>query len=201
MNIRKLKIKNLQQGYTIIETMIAVSVFLVVITMGMSSLLNANLVHQKSEDMRSILDSLSFVMEDMSRNLRTGYGYQCFTSQALNSGTLGGPRSCADGYAVAFEAEGGNAGTYTDQWVYEFSNGKIYRSTNGMTSTLELTPPEVVMDNASGVSVLGAESFASGNTQQPLIIIRLVGTITIPGKNVVTPFSIETAVSQRNIDI
>ena len=35
---------------------------------GMDSLLNANLVHRKSEDMRSIMDSLSFIMEDMSRN-------------------------------------------------------------------------------------------------------------------------------------
>ena len=41
--------KNFNQtkaGYTIIETMISISVFLVVIMIGMDTLLNANVVHQ-----------------------------------------------------------------------------------------------------------------------------------------------------------
>ena len=67
---------NKQTGYTIIETMISVSLFLIIITIGMGALLNANLLHQKSRDMRSIMDNLSFIMEDMSRNLRTGYDYR-----------------------------------------------------------------------------------------------------------------------------
>ena len=43
----------------------------------MGALLNANLLYNKSKDMRSILDSLSFTMDDMSRNLRTGLNYYC----------------------------------------------------------------------------------------------------------------------------
>src|ERR1035437_840256 len=64
-------------GFTIIETMIAVSLFIIIVMMGMGALLNANALHQKSQNMRSILDNLSFVMEDMSRNLRVGYSYDC----------------------------------------------------------------------------------------------------------------------------
>ena len=75
-------------GYTIIETMIAISVFLVVVIYGMGSLLSASLLHQKSEDMRSIMDNLSFIMEDMSRNLRTGNSYHCAIGEVDLTTTL-----------------------------------------------------------------------------------------------------------------
>lgn len=191
---------NKQKGYTIIETMIAVSLFIIIIMAGMEALLNANLLHQKSQSMRSIMDNLSFVTEDMGRNLRTGYNYQCFNiNQSLSPGTLGAPRSCANGWAIAFEAAGGNITTYTDQWVYYISNdGKIYKSVDGAQSFVQLTPDEIVVNSISGFSVLGAEP-PPADRQQPFVTIRLVGNITF--KNVVTPFSLQTSVSQRLIDI
>jgi len=187
-------------GYTIIETMIAISIFLVVVTIGIGSLLNANLIHHKSEDMRSIMDNLSFILEDMSRNLRTGTNYQCFTSaQSLLPGTLGAPQNCSDGWALAFESSEGNPSTYADQWAYYLSgDGKIFKTTNGANSYIQLTPDEVVIDQISGFSVLGAPGIAT-DTGQPFVTIRLVGNIT--SKQVVTPFSIQTSVSQRLVDI
>src|SRR3989338_2009574 len=97
MKIVKLKIKNLNAGYTIIEMMVAISVFLVVVMSVMNALLNANVIHNKSEDMRSVLDNLSFIMEDMSRNLRTGSNYRCFSGEdsipSSTSLTMSIPRS------------------------------------------------------------------------------------------------------------
>lgn len=194
--------RNVAGGYTIIETMIAVSIFLVVIMYGMGALLNANLLHRKSQDLRSVMDNLSFIMEDISRNLRTGYNYQCFIDgQPLGFSKLGAPRSCASGWAIAFEAATGNKDSYSDQWVYYISNdGKIFKSIDGAVSFVQLTSDEITIDPdpISGFSVLGAEP-PSGNTQQPLVIIKLIGTITT--KNIVTPFSLQTAVSQRLLDI
>ncbi|MEX2052567.1 MAG: type II secretion system protein [Candidatus Paceibacterota bacterium] len=189
-----------ESGYTILETMVAVSVFMVVITTGLGSLLNANLLQHKSEDMRSIIDNLSFIMEDMSRNLRTGYNYQCFdSSQSLLPSTIGAPRSCPDGWAIAFESQGGNPATYADQWVYYISgDGKIFKSINGANNYDQLTPDEVVIDQVSGFSVLGAPGKAT-DSQQPFVIIRLVGSITY--KSTATPFSVQTSVSQRLVDI
>lgn len=194
-----------KSGYTIIETMIAVSLFLVVVTVGMNALLNANVVHQKSQDMRSIMDNLSFIMEDMSKNIRTGYNYQCFTiSDFLSPGTLGVPRSCADGWALAFESSGGDPLDFDDQWVYYVLGGKIFKSTDGGNNYIQLTPVEVVIDDVSSsssyfpFSVLGATPLPL-DEQQPFATFRLSGKITY--KNVVTPFSIQTSVSQRLIDI
>src|SRR3989344_3777788 len=107
MKIKNYKIKTSSAGYTIIETMISVSLFLVIIMAGMGALLNANLLHQKSQSMRSIMDNLSFVMEDMSKNLRTGYKYHCFTSgdtiPSTTSPIVSTPKSCASGWGLAFE--------------------------------------------------------------------------------------------------
>lgn len=190
-------------GYTIIETMISISVFLVIIMYGMGSLLNANLLFQKSQDNRSIIDSLNFIMEDMSRNLRTGYNYRCYYnppfSEVLSSDSFNTPRSCASGWAIAFETADGSTAQSNDQWVYSIAGGKILKSTDGATTAIQLTPNEVSIDAFSGFSVLGAEPSSVGNSQQPLITIRLSGSIT--SKGVVTPFSLQTSVSQRLLDL
>ncbi len=199
-------INNNRNGYTIIETMVAVSLFIVVVMAGMGALLNANLLHRKSQNMRSIMDNLSFVMEDMSRNLRTGYNYHCFvagdTIPSSTSAVVSTPKSCANGWALAFEYAYGVPANNDDQWVYYIDNtGKIFKSTQGpyiVSNFFQLTPDEVVIDPASSFAVMGAEGVAV-NSQQPFITIKLIGRITF--KNVVTPFSLQTSVSQRLADI
>src|SRR3989338_9870976 len=186
---------NKQSGYTIIETMIATSLFLVVITIGMGSLLNANFIHQKSRDMRSIMDNLSFIMEDMSRNIRTGTDFRCLTGSDSLINVVS-PLSCQDGWGIAFEYANGDIENDNDQWVYYIDNtGKIFKSTTGpytiQSNFVQLTPDEVVIDPLSSFSVLGGESVSSGDQQQPLVTVRLIGSITSRG--VVTPFFLQTS--------
>lgn len=189
------KIDKKNTGYTIIETMIAVSLFLVVVMTGMGALLNANLLHQKSNDMRSIMDNLNFIMEDMSKNIRTGYNYYCI----LAGGTIGSgvPYSCANGgVGISFQS------AYGGQWIYYVGStidggSGIFKSVDGTIT--QLTPNEVKINPASGFSVFGAESPSLPDYQQPFVTIRLVGTISFKGVD--TPFSLQTSVSQRVIDI
>lgn len=212
MKIFLRKVNKLNRGYTIIETMIAVSLFLVVVMAGMGALLNANLIHEKSKNMRSIMDNLSFIMDDISKNLRTGYNYHCFPSGLVAPSTTysysiipsfaSTPQSCDFGFGIAFEAANGDSNNYIDQWFYYIDNGKIFKSTQGpyySYNFVQLTPDEVVIDPISGFSVLGAEPSSAGNFQQPLVNIRLIGTITLKGTT--TPFSLQTSVSQRLLDI
>lgn len=189
-------------GFTIIETMISVSLFIVVTTIGMGSLLNANLVYQKSRDMRSVIDTLSHAMEDISRNARTGYTYHCFVASlptALDS-SYGTPLSCADGgVAVSFEDAYGDKDDVADQWVYSIENGILFRSTNGGVSKVQMTPNEVVLDpESSYFTVVGAESSDNGDFAQPMMTIRLSGDIVYKG--VSSPFALQTSVSQRVLD-
>ena len=190
------------EGYTLIETMIALAIFLIVIVLGVGALLNAYSVNKKSQNMRSIMDSLSYTMEDMSRNVRTGYNYHCLV-KGEDPANISTPNSClTNGYGMAFEYSDGDPTKDTDQWVYYISNGKLFRSTDGFANSVQMTPDEVVLQADSSTynfSVLGASGNPLDDQQQPLVVIRLIGKIT-DGKNV-TPFSLETAVSQRLNDI
>lgn len=188
----------LTTGYTIIETMIAISVFLIVIVIGIGALLNAHLVNKKSQNMRSIMDSLSFSMEDMSRNIRAGYNFKCLEKgQTYTTAQLEEINDCMiDGYGLAFESSEGILGNTSDQWVYFVQDGKLFKSTNGLSSVIQMTPDEVFLSSTSNTfSVFGSDI---ADKQQPLAIIRLVGNITSKGNT--TSFSLQTVVSQRKND-
>jgi prepilin-type N-terminal cleavage/methylation domain-containing protein len=195
------KVLSSAKGFTIIETMIAISLFLVIVMAGMGALLNANLLHQKSQDMRSIIDNLSFVMEDMSRNLRTGYDYYCIPAGVTSFPDPSTPSSGQNCSGIAFESTANNT---ISTWVYEIvseTKGSVIiyyiRKSVDSGPWVQLTPDEVVIDTvASNFLVSGAES---GDSLQPFVTIKLVGTITLKN-NVVTPFSLQTSVSQRVLD-
>jgi len=200
-------------GYTLIETMIAVALFIIVVTAGMGALLNANLLYNKSKDMRSILDSLSFAMDDMSRNLRTGYNYYCIAGSsnssyasmpltALSPSTLT-PLSLSgqNCWGIAFKPSGPSS---VPQWAYEIvtpnsGNPYLIKTTDGGNTWAQLTPIEVAINTTSSYfSIFGAEP-PFGDYQQPFVNIHLVGTILY--KTITTSFSLQTSVSQRQIDI
>lgn len=204
MNLIKQK-----NGFTIIETMIAISLFLAVTMTGLTALLNANLVHQKSRNMRSVMDSLTFIMEDMSRNMRTGYNYRCFQEgESISSTSIESPRSCEIGYAIAFENDLGDPNSNTDQWVYKVESPFLNRTLNiyksvasgASGSWIQLNPSEVEIDSFSGFVVSGAEPpDLEDPDQQPIVTIIMSGKITFKGTT--TPFYLRTSVSQRGIDI
>jgi Tfp pilus assembly protein PilW len=188
------------RGFTIIETMIAVSLFIIIVMMGMGALLNANALHQKSQNMRSIIDNLSFVMEDMSRNLRVGYSYDCILPNGAIPDTPI-PVSGSNCGGIAFKSTANNT---ISTWVYYLSgnpshntSSSIFKKVSGGTP-VQLTPDEVEINSASSFTVVGAEP-PPDDTKQPFVTIKLVGTIT--SNKVVTPFSLQTSVSQRQIDI
>lgn len=205
--------KDKKDGYTIIETMISIAVFLIVLMIGMNSLLNASSVHQKSRDQRSVMDNLSFIMEEMSRNIRIGYNFRCVTGAFSPLDVSNDPLSCfSGGRAIVFEYTTGtpfdpdlNDQHLEDQWVYKVEAGpsgadfNIYKSTDGGTSFSQLNPDEIKFDQVSGFYVTGAETSINSDFQQPLVTLILVGKITTKGVD--TPFSLETTVSQRIIDV
>lgn len=191
------------EGFTIIEMIIAIAIFLIVIILGISALTNLYSINRKAQNMRNILDGLSFAMEDMSRNIRTGYNYSCLISgQNYSLAELSEARDCESGQnggrGVAFEYSDGDPLSLGDQWVYYIENNKLYRSTDANTNRVQLTPDEVVLDaNTWNFTVNGS---LDTDTQQPFVILRLVGEI-IDNRGGETPFSLQTTVSQRLIDI
>lgn len=194
--------KKEEKGFTLIETMIATSLFLVVMVVGVSALINANSVSHRTDNERAVLDNVSFVLEEISRNLRTGSSYHCeVNGDALSEPEK--PKSCSIGYLIAFEDTRGDETNPLDQWVYKIDAGAtglvISKSIDSGTSWIELlSAPNLEIDPASGFSVLGALP-PPDDTQQPFVIARIAGRII--GKDGSTPFSVQTSVSQRLLDI
>ncbi|MDQ3076059.1 MAG: hypothetical protein M3Q34_02935 [bacterium] len=199
-------------AYTIVETMVSVSIFLVVVLAGMNAIFNANLISHKSEDIRSIVDNMNFVLEEMSRSIRTGYNYHCVDGANGGFANLDIPASCEFGGAIAFEEASGNPDNPGDQWVYKIestdggSTYNILKSIDAGASFVQLNPSQIILHSSlgegiSGFKVLGAESpdALPSNLQQPLVVIRLIGEIRY--KNTVSPFSLQTTVTQRLVDV
>ncbi len=206
---------NFKSGFTIIEMMVAIIIFLVVIIYGMNSLLNASLVHKKSQDMRSIMDGLTFALDDMSKNIRTGSDYVCVNTfwddiqPFINSTTnLPSPSSGKKCIGIVFKEANNSSSTGNKIIAYYFNNTNnknelrrvVILNDGTLVSNLPLTPDEVEIDIAlSSFDVLGAEPPYDGNFQQPIVTINLAGKIK--SKNGETPFAIQTSVSQRLIDL
>ena len=215
MNKNISKIEN-QKGFTLVEVMIAVGLFVVVMVFGIGSVLSTNSAHKKSQSQRAINDNLSFVIEDMSRNIRLGSNYRCpiglgsinpVDDYSFEVSTIDAQgQDCVEGnegLSLSFDPMNANfddPSDTTDQMGYVIFNDAIYKTSastyDGSVHTfIRVTPPEVVIDEfKSGFTVIGTESPGT----QPRVIVRLSGTVTY--KNITTPFDIQTTLSQRLLE-
>jgi len=174
-------------GFTIIETMIAISIFLVVVTVGMSSLLNASSIYKRSQYVRSEIDNLTFIMDEMSKNLRTGNNYVCIPNPYQGEH----PVDCSNAVGISFTPASSPGG----KWVYQIYGEVMAKSVDGINFIDLNSSDQVRLDTGSGFSLFG-----SGQTsgQQPFVVIKLSGFIEY--NNTSIPFSIETGVSQRSLN-
>lgn len=216
----KLTHKKQKRGFTLIEVMIATALFVVVIITGVGVLLNVNRSHKTTEIIRTALDSLGFVMEDMSRNIRLGSNIHCFVSG--DSSSVETPVSCPSSdpssgiqgsLKLALEGMNGKEDStllpsgVSDQIVYSIQDdstgiGNIKKSMTGdgaVGSTYKkITPVDIDIDlTKSGFTVIGAEPYPLDGLQ-PRVIIRLVGTLKYQSINL--PFDLQTTVTPRYID-
>lgn len=67
--------KETEKGFTLMEVMVSVSIFAIIITVGIGSLLTIFGVLQKTRSDQQTMDSLSFVLDTMTRRIRTGFDY------------------------------------------------------------------------------------------------------------------------------
>ena len=221
MKIKKLKLNNrstfhvtrsTSSGFTLLEAMVAVAIFTVIMVVGISAILNVNSTYKKSQNFRSIIDSLNYMMEDVSRNVRLGSNYHCFNDGDdldMVANLIVGPQNCAsstDGnLAVGIEPQEGVPSLLTDQFVYhikernsDITDCELRKSTDGGQSFVSVTPPEIRLNcTLSGFNVYGTDISVPENS--PRVVIRLNGVVNY--KTTVTPFAIQTTASQRTVNV
>ena len=198
-----------KRGFTLIELMVSVTIFVIVMVISLGSLLSISAAERKAEVLKTVMNNLNFGLESMSRAVRTGIAYHCGDSGAA---AIDEPQDCpgGDDY-LAFEAVGGDINDSSDQVVYRLetspatcgpaSTGScIMRSDNSGGDFFPITAPEVVVSNLT-FYVVGSEPQFQGDptTSQPKVVITLSGSIVI-GTAPPTVFALQTTVTQRLYD-
>ena len=206
------KKKDTQKGFTLVEVMISMTIFTVLVTIGIGAILDAIQQHHVTENTRVVMDNLNFVMEDMARNIRLGSNIHCAAALGETYPTFSTPTDAVVPESCPAASDAHNFIWFNDQdgkhVAYYLSpshpvtdpsdpNGHIYKIKGDLSTNRQLvTPPDINIDYAkSGFTVRGA---VAGDRAQPTVLIRLVGTATYKG--IPSDFSIETVVTLRGLD-
>lgn len=204
--------KNSQAGFTLVELMVSLSLFIIVVMALVGSLLTVNDASRKVQAMRTVMDNISFAMETMSRNIRTSTDIVCggvgeidpncriqddvsasrpkHTTIAMRS-TLGENRLVQFRWVISPDGNGQieKKSTPIDD------NGVIMYGDPNETDWVAITSREIDIEKFS-FFVDGALSGAATDTIQPNVIVKMEGSATVKGDETI-PFAIQTYLSQR----
>lgn len=176
-----------QKGFTLLEMLVALSVFVVILTVMMGSIVSIVDSNQKSRNKTSSLDGLNFTLESMSRLIRFGTNYHCGST-----GNLYTPQDCASpNNSFSFRSADGSLVTYY------LSSGVINRTVNGGTA-YPLTPPDVFIQSL-GFRVFGSSAYGV-DYLQPRVVMTIAG-YSGSKSSTRSNFNLQTTVSQRVLDI
>ena len=192
-----MKIKKTQKnrGFTLIELMVATSIFVIIMLASMSSLFIMLNASKNSKALRSAMDNVNFAMESMTRSIRMGTNYYCVPTGQSMPVSLDVAQDCDS-----------NGGTYIAFVPQENTGFRVgYKltprnDTNG-TYTLQRCDINSCVDIVStDINIERLKFFikGSGNNDgtQASVYIIIKGTVKVKG--VPTSFAIQTMASQRN---
>lgn len=186
------KIKN-KKGFTLIEMMVAVSIFVIVAFIVVSTLLAMSYSYKKAQRLRILMDNLGFSLQSMSINIREGIDYDqsgCSSDQDCVKFTpIDSWLSTPSGNAVCYSLEGTNvrkceiAGE-ADSCPCSPGTGSLFVSPEIKVSTLKF--------------IIDPSPSPSNRFIQKKIKIMIAGEAgAVPREK--TNFFIQNTVSQRNI--
>ena len=199
------KDKKFNNGFTLIELMVATSLFIVIMLSAMSALFMLLDESKNSRALRFAMDNVNFAMDSMTRSIRMGKNYYCVNSgsnmPSLYTVESGGKDCSTGGPLLAFipqlkEGEVTNSLSGYMRFETPTGSGKytIQKCTSQFISDcVSVISPDVNVDVLK-FFVNGADNTLP-NTQ-PSVYIIMKGTVLVKG--VPTSFAIQTMASQRN---
>lgn len=194
MNNKILNIRNIAKktshkaGFTLIELMVALSIFTIIILIGMGSVLVVTDISNKVQGLRTSMDNVNFAMESMTRSIRMGTNYTCGNSVVVSDEDLPGS-DCSDGGKIlgfTSSIDGKNV-------FYHLDDKKLERCTT--SGCIDMVSPNVSVDNLT-FYVNGAGDKEDGI--QPSVYILMKGTVKVKEESM--SFAIQTMASQRNLE-
>jgi len=177
----------IKKGFTLVEIMVATTIFTIVMLIGMGALVTSSNTAKKAKAMRTAMDNVSFAMESMTRSLRMGKDYSC-------GGATGG--DCPNGGdSIAFTPADNPPGSHpagSRDTSYQINGSTLVRC--GATGCIDMTSEDV------DISYL--QFYVNGSDPldliQPSVYIVIKGSVTIRGEE--SKFAIQTMTSQRSAE-
>jgi len=178
--------RNTVRGFTLIEMMVSVTLFSIVMLVGLSALLTLVDENKRAQALNSVITDLNFTLESMARTIRVGNQYGC---PSAGTNCIGG----GDTLVLQAPVDGSFRNI-----LYTFNDsgerGRVQRSVNG-SGLVDITSSNVDIEEFK-FYVFGA---TPGDAEQPRVMMVLSGKAAVDGQD--TEFSIQTTVTQRVIDL
>jgi prepilin-type N-terminal cleavage/methylation domain-containing protein len=182
---------NKKRGFTLIEMMVAVSIFVIVAFIVVSALLTMSYAYKKSLGMRLLMDNFNFSLQSMSLNIREGVKYH-LPSPGCNLGD--DKYSCIQFEPVDSWLTGLNSRTCYS-FLDEEGKGSVRRCEGGTcpcsNNSSRLTSPDIDVD------MLIFSFFDNNGHQREAVKIMISGTAKTNARDE-TSFFIQNTVSQRS---
>lgn len=170
-------------GFTLVELMVAVGLFAVVMLLSSGAYLMMIGLNQQAQNVTTGIDNLSFALETMTRNIRTGAQYSC--------GALGGDCT-SGGTSFTFVNQQGTTVTYSK------SGSSLIQTVGGVQSAL--TDASVTITDMTFYA-FGTRTAVQGDYEQSRVSITVSGTVSAgPGKPVQS-FTVESGATMRGTDL
>lgn len=208
MDFMRNKKRNTKAGFSLIEMIVSMSIFLIAILIVIGALISLSDASRKARSVRVVTDNLSAALDSMSRSVRMGGYYHCGCGDPT---TLGDttfpdlPRDCPMTDALgsggdacfAFEGQYGDPLNVNDQIIYRLFDHRIQRSTDSGVTFKNLTAPEI--------DISALRFYVHGtlpNQDQPMVTMVLRGTAKTTERTA-TEYNIQTTISGRtpNFDL
>jgi prepilin-type N-terminal cleavage/methylation domain-containing protein len=173
-----------QHGYTLIELIVSIAIFSVVMLLATSAYLALISYTHEARATSTLMTNLSYAVDQMSREIRTGTNYAC-----------GSGGDCTGGTSFSFTNDQGHDVTYL------LANGALARcvdqSSCSASNASPLTDAAVTISNLQFYAK-GTGAYP-GDKQQPYVVMAVKGSVSTGDRTI--SFSIETSATQRLIDL
>jgi len=208
MRVRILKNKLMEQrGFSLIEVLVSLSIFTVVVTISVGSLMVLITANSRAQNMQSLMTNISYSLDSMTRELRTGADYYCatFASLPVTGATVS---DCTSGSSAVSFNEGGQSltsGASSRRIAFRLQNGTIERrlgngdgdsNVNEAADWMSVTSPDIEITDLR-FHVTGT---SRADVSTPTVTLYLKG---FAGENDGSraEFNIETTVVQHLLDV
>lgn len=199
-----------KKGFTLIEVMVSLSIFTFVSTAAVGVLLTLINANSKSQNIQTAMFDLSYALDSMTRDIRTGEYYYCGSNNTSLS-TEKTTGDCPGSGAFAFDEVGGSlTGSHPN---CTGSERRIAFRLNSTDDSIErricssnnsdwerLTSPEVEVTDLEFILSGSDDAFNNSDYDAPLLTIYVAGQVQ--GKQgSATDFSLQTTVTQMALDL